>query len=158
MELTIRFNKDRVLDFENRSCATLVGKTGLYFIFLTHLAIPYPIRESKLIYIGMSESRSNSIGKRLKDHLSGRSENKGIFGYRARHRLRFTYLESAFLAHVFPARAIEQTEAYCLEDFLKEFGSYPICNNKGGSTNQETSTQEEVNVDWDFFGGNDDER
>jgi hypothetical protein len=48
---------------DERSIKLVRGAVGLYFISLTTLKIPYPFLESGLIYIGMSESRHNSIGE-----------------------------------------------------------------------------------------------
>lgn len=65
----ITFPQDYSLD--EASIKLLQGAVGLYFIRLTNLRIAYPFLESGLIYIGMSESRHNSIGRRLRAHLTG---------------------------------------------------------------------------------------
>jgi len=130
----------------------LVGCVGLYFIFVDNLSIPYPFNNSRLIYIGMSESKSNSIGNRLRNHISGHSQNKGILGYNDRWNLRFTYLDYEFLKHVFSFDKIESMETYFLEDFVKHFGSYPICNNRRGATEKTSTAKSKIKVDWQFFG------
>ena len=56
----ITFPKDYSL--EERSIKLVQGVVGLYFIRLGSLRIPYQFTESRLIYIGMSESTHNSIG------------------------------------------------------------------------------------------------
>jgi hypothetical protein len=86
----ITFPKDYSL--EERSIKLVQGVIGLYFIRLESLRILYPFTESRLIYIGMSESTYNSIGRRLRGHLTGQSGNYGIMNYAARYQARFTYL------------------------------------------------------------------
>lgn len=151
--MIIRFDKDSINNFEHKNFISLAGRIGLYFIFLESLAIPYPFRNSKLIYIGMSESRINSIGKRLKDHFSGKSNNKGIYGYKNRWSLKFTYLDTEFLKHVFLNDSVEDIETYFLENFSEVYGSYPICNNKRGrnETFVPIKNSESVDIDWKFF-------
>ena len=151
--MVIRFNKKLVNNFQINNFSTLGGYVGLYFIFLKELLIPYPFANSKLIYIGMSESRINSIGKRLKDHYTGRSDNKGITGYHERWGLNFTYLDHDFLKHVFTSKKIESIEAYFLENFAIVFGSYPICNNKRGVLEEAPTIKDMPKIDWHFFGG-----
>ena len=151
--MLIRFNQEIVVNFEHRNFISLVGRTGLYFIFLGSLSIPYPFQNSRLIYIGMSGSRINSIGKRLKDHFSGKSNNKGIYGYKNRWGLKFTYLDSEFLKHVFPTFSVEKIETYFLENFSEVYGSYPICNNRRGNNEVRDlkKNQEPIKVDWQFY-------
>lgn len=67
-----QINFDKPLDFELRNIKPLIGVCGLYFIFLKDTEIPYPFGKSRLIYIGMSEKKTNSIGKRLTDHFDGK--------------------------------------------------------------------------------------
>ena len=129
-----------------------MGYVGIYFIFLKDLSIPYPFKSSKLIYIGMSESRINSIGKRLKNHASGCSNNKGIIGYNKRWGLSFTYIDYDFLKHIFASEKIEDVETFFLEDFADTFGSYPICNNKRGDLGKLSRKNEAPRIDWQFFG------
>ena len=154
--MIIRFNKELTYEFEMANFPLFVGSTGLYFIFLKTLLIPYPFKKSHLAYIGMSESRLNSIGKRLKDHLSGRSNNRGIIGYCKNWELAFTYLDCEFLKYIFTAKNIEAIESYFLEDFSNEFGTYPICNNRRGPLEQSPCSQHGVKIQWDFFGGRND--
>lgn len=149
--MIIRFNKSLVNDFHSSNFSTVLGYVGLYFILLKDLFIPYPFNNSKLIYIGMSESKINSIGKRLKEHASGRSNNKGIIGYNKRWGLEFTYLDFDFLKHIFSSKKIEDIETYFLEDFADSFGSYPICNNKRGNLSGLLNNNN-PRIDWDFFG------
>ena len=100
----------------------------------------------------MSESKSNSIGNRLRNHISGQSQNKGILGYNDRWDLGFTYLDYEFLKHIFALDKIESMETYFLEDFAKNFGSYPICNNRRGAAEKIATVKAEIKIDWQFFG------
>lgn len=149
--MVIRFNKETINNFNIENFSTLVGKVGLYLIYLNDLLIPYPLRCSRLIYIGMSESRINSIGNRLRDHLAGRSRNRGITGYKQNWQLSFTYLEYEFLKHIFTEEKIEYIETYFLEDFANKHGAYPICNNKRG-LEEIPKIINTPKIDWNFFG------
>ncbi len=152
-EMIIRFDKDRYSKFELENFNSLTGLVGLYFISVPQLSIPYPFKKSSLIYIGMSESRINSIGNRLKDHISGRSSNKGILGYSSKWPTMFTYLEWDYLKHFFPDRTVEVMEGRFLDEFSKEFGTYPICNNKRGELLGYAEEAKELSfeIDWKFF-------
>src|SRR5207247_826053 len=79
---------------DETSVGLVQGTIGLYFIFLEDLLIPYPFKGSRLIYIGMSEARQNSIGNRLRDHRTGQSGNARIANYTKSHKVSFTYLGS----------------------------------------------------------------
>jgi len=149
----IKFDNDATYDFNLKAFIPLRGRTGLYFIFLQKLSISYPFKSSKLIYIGMSESRVNSIGKRLRDHLTGESKNKGISGYNNKWKLRFVHLDYEFLKHLFPGNGIEFIEAVFLENFVNSYGSYPICNNRRGSNEYLKSFifADSANIDWNYF-------
>ncbi len=81
----------RPLSFEASNFQSLMGLIGLYFIFLPERKISYPFGESRLIYIGMSEKKTNSIGKRLSDHIKGVSGNKGLTNYNEIEGLFFTW-------------------------------------------------------------------
>lgn len=151
--MVIRFNHNSINTFEIKNFTSLVGVVGLYFIFLNDLLIPYPLKGSRLIYIGMSESRINSIGNRLKDHVSGRSKNRGIIGYKQKWKLSFACLEYDFLKHIFMHEKMEHIEAYFLEDFADKYGAYPICNNKRGLEDMPKITNT-PKIDWEFFGEN----
>lgn len=151
--MLVRFNKTLVNNFDIKNFTPLVGLVGLYFIFLEDLEIPYPFKGSKLIYIGMSESRSNSIGNRLRDHIAGRSNNTGIIGYHGKWKLSFTYLDYEFLKQVFQTLDIESIETYFLENFATKFGVYPICNNRRGTSEEIPKLKDLPDIDWTFFGG-----
>lgn len=153
--MIIRFTSAETKDFQQKNFLSLGGRVGLYFIFTPVVLIPYPFKSSSLVYIGMSESRTNSIGKRLKDHFSGRSNNKGITGYSKKTEVKFTYLDLEYLKHVFPNKKIEAMEAIFLENFSEEFGTYPICNNKRGDLGDEPirAGASLFKIDWEFFGG-----
>lgn len=147
--LTIRFLENHQLN--EISIRFVQGTIGLYFIFLVDLQIPYPFKKSRLIYIGMSESRQNSIGNRLRGHWSGQSGNLGIMNYSQNHEVRFTY-HPLQLLRVLGTDNLFELESFFLSDFLREFGSYPICNNQSGVSFPETAlSNKKVEVQWDYF-------
>src|SRR3972149_3629546 len=78
----------------------LSGIVGLYFIFTKNILIRYPFRTSRLLYIGMSEKKTNSIGKRLMGHYDGQSGNEGLTNYRKIEELLFTYINFEMLKHI----------------------------------------------------------
>lgn len=51
---------DNAMTFNPENIRTLNGIVGLYFIFSKSIDISYPFQQSKLLYIGMSEKRTNS--------------------------------------------------------------------------------------------------
>lgn len=128
----------------------LMGVCGLYFIVLKKTLMPYPFRSSHLIYIGMSEKRTNSIGKRLSGHYDGSSGNEGLRSYRESEGLVFTYLNFEVLKSTWSYR-IEDLESYFILDFLKEYGVYPICNNKSGFEIKKYDLPVTLDINWSFF-------
>jgi len=141
---------DNHLNFELININPLMGIRGLYFIFLKEIEIPYPFRKSRLIYIGMSEKKTNSIGKRLSDHYEGSSGNEGLVNYRKTEGLYFTYLNFEMLKQLWNYR-IEDLESYFILDFLKIYGVYPICNNKTGFEIKEIDLPVILEIDWNYF-------
>jgi hypothetical protein len=112
--------------------------------------IEYPFRRSRLIYIGMSESKQNSIGSRLRGHLTGQSGNLGVMNYAAQHVVRFTY-QSLDALHVLGTNLYE-LEFIFLADFLKHHGCYPICNGQSGiSVASPSIDPDSVQVLWKSF-------
>ena len=75
-EVTIYFDSPK--PFEPSNIKPLNGIAGLYFIFTQSIDIQYPFDKSKLLYIGMSEKKTNSIGSRLLGHFDGKSKNLGL--------------------------------------------------------------------------------
>lgn len=69
---TIDIYFDSPMQFEAKNIKPLSGITGLYFIFSSTIQIQYPFEKSRLLYIGMSERRTNSIGSRLIGHFEGK--------------------------------------------------------------------------------------
>lgn len=127
------------------------GTIGIYFIYLDGLAIPYPFHESRLIYIGMSESKQNSIGKRLRSHLTGQSGNEGIKNYATRYPVKFTY-HSLEVLRILGTKNLFEIESFFLSDFLRHCGSFPICNGQAGIEMKNRSFKlDETSVKWDFF-------
>lgn len=136
--------------FELRNIKPLMGITGLYFIYNTEIKIQYPFHPSKLIYIGMSEKRTNSIGKRLQGHLEGTSGNEGLISYGKANEVYFTYINFEMLKVLWPL-SIESLESYFILDFVKRYGVYPICNNKSGYDILSADIINNLIIDWKKF-------
>jgi len=136
--------------FDIRNIKPLAGIVGLYFIYNTNIEIQYPFHKSKLIYIGMSEKRTNGIGKRLQGHLERTSGNDGLINYRKANDLKFTYINFEMLKKMW-SLSIESLESYFILSFLKRYGVYPICNNKTGYDVQQVSLESHLLIDWGFF-------
>jgi hypothetical protein len=126
------------------------GVAGIYFIYLTESEIAYPFANSKLIYIGMSESKRSSLSNRLGGHLSGRSGNVGINNYAKTQNLKFAYYSVEVLRNYGNDNLFE-IESFFLSDFLKHHGCFPICNGQSGHKPSETSNPIIASVDWSFF-------
>ena len=141
---------DKYQEFELRNIKRLMGICGLYFIFLKETEIPYPFGKSRLIYIGMSEKKTNSIGKRLSEHYDGTSGNEGLINYRKTEGLYFTYLNFEMLKRIWQYR-IEDLESYFILDFVKNYGVYPMCNNKSGFKIKKQNIQISLEIDWKYF-------
>ena len=147
--LTIRFLEENKLG--EVATRLVQGTIGLYYIFLDNLQVPYPFKASRLIYIGMSESKQNSIGNRLRGHFTGQSGNLGIMNYAKRYDAKFTY-HTLQLLKILGTENLFELESFFLSDFLREFGSYPICNNQSGATFPETSLSDKnITVHWEYF-------
>jgi hypothetical protein len=146
--LTIRFLEDKPLD--ELSVRSARGKIGIYFIFLTDLRIPYPYRSSRLVYIGMSESKQNSIGSRLRSHKSGQSANRGLTNYISSKPARFTYHTINFLTVLGTSNVVE-LETFFLGAFLNEHGCFPICNNQAGIEIATPTQLPDIRIQWGFF-------
>ena len=141
---------DNYQEFKLKNIKPLMGICGLYFIFLKGTEMPYPFKKSRLIYIGMSEKKTNSIGKRLSGHYDGTSMNKGLINYRKTEGLYFTYLNFEMLKKIWKHR-IEDLESYFILDFLKNYGVYPICNNKSGFEIKKHDVPVTLEIDWQYF-------
>ncbi len=148
MQYKINFDKHQ--NFELRSIKPLVGICGLYFIFLKKTEIQYPFGKSRLIYIGMSKKKTNSIGKRLSGHYDGTSGNEGLLNYRKTEGLYFTYFNFEMLKRIWSYR-IEDLESYFILDFLDKYGIYPICNNKSGFEIKKHDVPVTLEIDWKYF-------
>ncbi|MEM2919069.1 MAG: hypothetical protein QXY62_06195 [Candidatus Altiarchaeota archaeon] len=144
----INFDESKKLEPQN--VKNLMGICGLYFIFLKKYEIQYPFRKSRLIYIGMSEKKTNSIGKRLMQHYNGESGNIGLFNYKKLDELCFTYINFAMLKNLWSYR-IEDLESYFILDFLKNYGAYPICNGKVGLEIIQKEINMIIEINWKFF-------
>ena len=147
-EIKIFFNKPK--KFELKNIKPLMGIIGLYFIFPEKLNIQYPFKKSKLIYIGMSEKKTNSIGKRLTDHYEGQSGNEGIVNYGRADQILFTHLNFEMLKKLW-RRRIEDLESYFILDFVKNYGVYPVCNNKTGYELRKIDLDVDIKIDWQYF-------
>ena len=147
-EVTIYFDNPK--SFELSNIRPLNGIAGLYFIFTQSIDIQYPFSASKLLYIGMSEKRTNSIGNRLINHFDGKSKNIGLSSYRKVEPLLFTYINFEMLRRIWEFR-IEDLESYFILDFVKQFGVYPICNNKTGFDILNNTITTNFKIDWKYF-------
>lgn len=147
-EVTIYFDSPKL--FEANNIKPLNGIAGLYFIFSQSIEIQYPFQKSKLLYIGMSERRTNSIGSRLLGHFDGKSKNLGLVNYRKVEPLFFTYINFEILKSLWQFR-IEDLESYFILDFVEQFGVYPICNNKSGFEIQNQTLTSSFKIDWKYF-------
>jgi hypothetical protein len=147
-QITIRFGPDQLLD--EIDIRSVKGLVGLYFIYLVKLAIPYPIRPARLIYIGMSESKQNSIGNRLRDHTSGQSGNPGLTNYIRIQPARFTYLSHDFL-NILGECSPGEIEGIFLRGFCGTYGCHPICNNQSGIELASLVQFDKIHIDWEHF-------
>ncbi|MGD2086041.1 MAG: hypothetical protein PVH61_07645 [Candidatus Aminicenantes bacterium] len=147
---TIKIFFDEPKSFEMGNIKPLGGIMGLYFIFNSKTKIQYPFKKSRLIYIGMSEKRTNSIGKRLSDHYDGKSGNPGLVNYRKVEPLYFTYINFEMLKKFWEHR-IENLESYFILDFVNHYGVYPICNNKTGFEILKSDLNINLEIDWPYF-------
>lgn len=136
--------------FEARNIQIISGIVGLYFIYNSALEIQYPFHKSKLIYIGMSEKKTNSISKRLQGHLEGKSGNEGLFNYKKANELFFTYINFEMLKNMWNL-SIESLESYFILSFVEHYGVYPICNNKAGYDIQDAELVRNLIIDWKYF-------
>ena len=147
-EITIFFDSPKPFILAN--IKPLNGIAGLYFIFSQSIDIQYPFEKSKLLYIGMSEKKTNSIASRLSGHFDGKSKNIGLTNYRKIEPLLFTYINFEMLQNIWHFR-IEDLESYFLLNFVEHFGVYPICNNKTGFEILNNTLSTSFKIDWDYF-------
>jgi len=147
-ELKIYFDKRQT--FEMQNIKPLVGLAGLYFIFTENKKINYAFNESRLLYIGMSEKKTNSIGNRLIGHFDGKSKNIGLVNFRKVEQLYFTYINFEMLRNYWNHR-IEDLESYFILDFVEKYGVYPICNNKTGFEILNKIVDTNFIIDWKYF-------
>ncbi len=147
-ELKIFFDSPKT--FEILNIKPLIGLTGLYFIFNNKTKIQYPFKQSRLLYIGMSEKKTNSIGSRLAEHLEGKSKNWGLINYSKVGQLYFTYINFEMLRKFWNNR-IEDLESYFILDFVKKYGVYPICNNKSSYEILDKKLKAKFIIDWPYF-------
>lgn len=147
-EVTIFFDSPKPFVLAN--IKPLNGIAGLYFIFSQSINIQYPFQKSKLLYIGMSERKTNSIASRLSGHFDGKSKNIGLTNYRKIEPLLFTYINFEMLQNIWHFR-IEDLESYFLLNFVEHFGVYPICNNKTGFEILNNTLSTSFKIDWDYF-------
>jgi hypothetical protein len=147
---TISIYFDKPKSFEPDNIKPLAGIVGLYFIFTQKTFIQYPFDKSKLLYIGMSERKTNSIGKRLNGHFEGKSKNVGLVNYRKIEPLLFSYLNFEILKANWDFR-IEDLESYFILSFVEHYGVYPICNNKTGAEIHSSELNVNLKIDWKYF-------
>lgn len=147
-EVTIYFDNPK--SFEPSNIKPLNGITGLYFIYSQSIEVQYPFDKSKLLYIGMSERKTNSIGSRLLGHFDGKSKNVGLTNYRKIEPLLFTYINFEMLKSIWQFR-IEDLESYFILNFVENYGVYPICNNKTGFEILNNTLSTSFKIDWNYF-------
>jgi hypothetical protein len=147
-ELKIFFDNPKIFEIQN--IKPLSGLTGLYFIFAANIQIQYPFKKSRLLYIGMSEKKTNSMGSRLTGHFEGKSKNMGLVNYRKVEQLFFTYINFEMLRKLWNYR-IEDLESYFILDFVEKYGVYPICNNKSGYEILDKKLKSNFVIDWPYF-------
>jgi len=147
---TLQINFDVPKKFEINNIKPLNGIVGLYFIFTSNTFIQYPYKKSRLLYIGMSEKKTNSIGSRLSGHFEGKSKNVGLVNYRKIDPLFFTYINFEMLKPFWDLR-IEDLESYFILNFVEHYGVYPICNNKTGFEVLKNVLSVDISIDWDYF-------
>ena len=147
---TLQINFDTPKQFEITNIKPLNGIVGLYFIFTENLKIQYPFQQSRLLYIGMSEKKTNSIGSRLIGHFEGKSKNLGLVNYRKVGQLFFTYINFEMVRKFWNFR-IEDLESYFILDFVEKYGVYPICNNKSGFEILEKKVEADFIINWKYF-------
>ncbi len=136
--------------FSMQNIKPLSGLIGLYFIFCEKTYIQYPFKTSRLVYIGMSEKKTNGIGSRLTGHFEGKSKNVGLINYRKMDDLLFTYLNFQLLRTLWEYR-VEDLESYFILDFVAKYGVYPICNNKSGYDILKKNIKSDLNIDWAYY-------
>jgi len=147
-EISIFFDEPKSFDSVNTK--SLSGIVGLYFIFTKSIFIQYPFGKSRLLYIGMSEKITNSIGNRLSGHFEGKTKNIGLVNYRKVEPLLFTYLNFEILRSNWNFR-IEDLESNFILSFVDKFGVYPICNNKTGAEIHSSELNVRFKIDWEYF-------
>ena len=147
-ELKIFFDRPKI--FEMNNIEPLSGLTGLYFIFTDKINIQYPFKKSRLLYIGMSEKKTNSMRSRLTGHFEGKSKNLGLVNYRKAGQLFFTYINFEML-HKSWNYGIEDLESYFILDFVEKYGVYPICNNKSGYEILAKKLKANFIIEWPYF-------
>jgi hypothetical protein len=140
----------RTYNFREQEVKFVQGVAGIYFIFLTDLRVAYPFQSSGLIYIGMSESKQNSIAMRLRGHLTGQSGNMGISNYAKSHKVKFTTYSAEVLRN-YGNDNLFDVESFFLSDFLEKHGAFPICNGQAGHQLSDTGRKLTAKVDWGFF-------
>jgi len=147
-EFKIYFDSSKTFEIQN--IKPLSGLVGLYFIFSSDIEIQYPFKKSKLLYIGMSEKKTNSIGTRLTGHFEGKSKNLGLVNYRKVEQLNFTIINFEMLRNLWEYR-IEDLESFFILDFVENYGVYPICNNKSGFEILNKKLKANFSIDWKYF-------
>jgi hypothetical protein len=147
---SLQINFDASKQFELSNIKSLNGIVGLYFIFTSGTFIQYPFQKSRLLYIGMSEKKTNSIGSRLTGHFDGKSKNLGLVNYRKVDPLYFTFINFEMLRKFWNHR-IEDLESYFILDFVEKYGVYPICNNKSGFEILEKKVEADFIINWIYF-------
>ena len=148
--MSFKLNFPSLKEFSQSELRGLIGVVGLYFVALKSDGIKYPFGSSRLLYIGMSERQTNSVGSRLLEHFSGASGNLGIYNYRKRYETVFTHLNFESTKEIWQ-RSVEDLESYFILDFVRTYGVYPICNNKSGYPDLSAFPKNYFQIDWKVY-------
>jgi hypothetical protein len=146
MSTIINFETQR--EFTLRNFESLAKKAGCYVIFTKDFMIPYPHKNSRVIYIGVSKKTTNGIKSRLESHYSG--VNRGIKNYMEQKGLLFTYIETDWLSKIISAKA-DALESYLILDFAEKYGCYPICNNRSEGDLRTQGINLNIDINWGDF-------
>ena len=82
--------------------------------------------------------------------MRGNPGNFGLINYRKTDSLLFTYINFEIIKTFWP-RSIEDIESVFILDFVKEFGVYPVCNNKTGFPELSSELAGIVKIHWGYF-------
>jgi len=68
---------DNPMTFTPENIRALTGISGLYVIYIESIDFKYPFQHPKLLFIVMSEKKTNCFGRILLGNFDGKSKNVG---------------------------------------------------------------------------------